>query len=133
MKKITILLAFLLSGVISYSQDNTIRLKTFKNCLGYWNSSSEQYDFQDYAYAGITFTFKDDYISADDQSRSIYRIIEDLPTKKDRNKETTSASCLDEKNRKCIVAIMSYRDKTMNSSIAVIYEDFMYIYIIDNQ
>ena len=78
----------------------------------------------------MTFSFYNDYISVNDENHSIYRITEDIPVINDSEKETTKAICYDEKNRKCIVALIRYKNK-QSSSIAVMYDDRMFIYIVD--
>lgn len=78
----------------------------------------------------MTFSFYKDYISVNDENRSIYRIIEDIPVTNDKEKETTKAICYDEKNRKCVVALIRYKSK-QSSSITVMYDDRMFIYVVD--
>lgn len=132
MKRSIILISLLLGSLFSKSQYSSIKIKTLKNSRGVWNSFTKKYDFENYNYAKITFSINNDYISADDESRSIYRIMENIPVKKDIDKETISVYCLDEKNRKCVFAIMRYNDGKTNSSVAVIYDEVMYVYIVDS-
>lgn len=129
MKKITLTLVLAFASLITFAQQPTV-LQTYKNSLGYYNKSTQDYDFENYTYSNISFSFYSSYITVDDISHSVYRITEELPKRISRDGETTSAKCLDENNRSCIIGIMTHTDCT-NSSIAVIYEDRMFLYVID--
>jgi hypothetical protein len=129
MKKIALTLALAITSLITFAQ-NPITLQTYKNSVGYYNNTTQQFDFENYVYANIAFSFYDTYISVSDVNHSVYRITENLPKKITRTYETSSAKCLDENNRSCVVGIMTYTDGS-NSTIGVVYDDRMFLYIID--
>lgn len=129
MKKIILTLAFIVFGVSVFSQ-NPVQLLTYKNQVCWKNNSTNEVLYEKYVYSTLTFSFYNDYISVNDENHSIYRITEDIPVINDSEKETTKAICYDEKNRKCIVALIRYKNK-QSSSIAVMYDDRMFIYIVD--
>jgi hypothetical protein len=56
--------------------------------------------------------------------------VEDLPIVNNIEKEITKAICYDEKNRKCIVSLIRFKNK-QSSSITIMYEDRMFIYVVD--
>jgi uncharacterized protein YprB with RNaseH-like and TPR domain len=128
MKKTILILVLVLSSILSISQ--TV-IPTYKNAVGYWNESTKQYDFEDYVYAKITFTFYDTYITVTDQGNSVYRIIKDLPKFENDNVIVNSAQCLDETNKECQVGIMQVKGNDEQTNIGVIYNGKMFMYILD--
>lgn len=127
MKKINLLFFALLFFFNSYSQT---RVETYKNCFGYYNYYSKQFDLGDYHYANITFTFYPDYISADDNAHSVYRIIRTYPEEIYSGYRMTTIQCLDEKNRDCKVSLVKYNDGSL--SVDLLYDDRGYIYVVKN-
>ena len=79
----------------------------------------------------VTFTFYETYVTVNDISHSVYRIVEDLPSVEKDGYKLVRSKCLDEQNRTCILCIMSYTD-CRNSKIELYYPAFSFKYIIDN-
>jgi hypothetical protein len=129
MKKIILILSLVFISICSFSQ-TPVQLITYKNQVGWKNKYNDEYTYEKYIYSTITFSIYNDYISANDENHSLYRITEELPSDVTKEKETTKALCYDEKNRKCIVAIVHYKEKN-SSSIVVMYDDRMFIYVVD--
>lgn len=129
MKKITLTLALIISSLVTFAQQPAV-LETYKNSVGYYNSSTKKYDFETYAYSNLTFSFYDTYVSVNDIMHSVYRITEILPKNVTKTSETASVRCLDERNRSCIVSLMA-NNNGAKSAIYITYEDRMFLYIID--
>ena len=129
MKKIMLLLIVMMSsGAISlYSQ--TI-IKTYKNVYGTWNRYKNKYDLQTTREAKINFSVYETYISASDESNSIYRPLKktnDGPTEDGR---MLTYECLDERNRVCHFTYMNYDNPDRSDTIMIIYDAFVYVYFI---
>jgi hypothetical protein len=127
MKKILVGIILSLFTLCSFAQSET-KIITYKNCFAKYNEYKKEFDFEEYHYAEISFTFNEKFITVDDVSHSLYRIIESLPVRKTSTSITRSVKCLDENNRECVFAIMSFEDGT--TSIGVIYEEKMFLYVV---
>lgn len=131
MKKLALALALVALSFVSYSQT---RLTTYKNVTGRWNTYRNDYDMEnEYRYAKITFTFYDTYVQADDEARSVYRIVAHHEKQVVPGKEMVSAECLDENNRKCNIILVSSNNKLEDSFVIVQYVDYAYFYAIFKQ
>jgi hypothetical protein len=128
MKKIIFVLLFLIVSFITFAQ-SPVSIPTFKNRIGFWNYRADRFDFEEYHYANITFKIYNEYVSVDDINQSLYRIVEEYPKTVNKGLETTSARCLDEKNRSCIFEILDRIDGS-GSCISIIYEDKVFMYTI---
>ena len=129
MKKITLILGLLLATLFGFSQEPT-KLVTYKNSIGYWNKEKKEYDFQPYSYSKIIFTFVGDYITADDNAHSVYRVVNRLPDKNVGGPKVISANCTDEKNVECTFGVMTPAD-CRPSTIGIIYDGYMFMYVIE--
>lgn len=127
MKKTITTIILSLFTLCSFAQSET-KITTYKNCFGRYNEYKKGYDFEDFHYAEIVFTFNEKFITVDDINHSLYRITESIPTRKTNTSETRSVKCLDENNRECVFAIMSFNDGT--ASIGIIYDEKMFVYVI---
>jgi len=110
MKKIILILSLVLISICGFSQ-TPVKLLTYKNQVGWLDKNSNEFSYENYVYSTLTFSFYDDYISVNDENRSIYRIVENLPIDKSNEKEMTRAICYDEKNRKCVVSLIIFKNK----------------------
>lgn len=128
MKKITLTLSLAIFSVLAFAQT---QIPTYKNAVGYWNTETKQYDFEDWVPANITFTFYDTYITVDDAGHSIYRIMKELPKFENDRTIVNSAKCLDETNKECEVGIMEVKGEPESTNIGVIYNGKMFMYLID--
>jgi hypothetical protein len=129
MKKILLTAALAISSIIAMSQ--TV-IPTYKNCVGYWNKVTQKYDFEDWIYSDITFTFYDKYVSVSDKNHSIYRIISDKPVYETETVKINSSACLDETNTECTVGIMDVKGFEDQTNIGVVYDgDRMFMYMLD--
>lgn len=127
------ILALILSTAMLFTfgqQSRPTILKSYKNTVGYWNSEKQEYVFGDYNYANINFTLQENYITCDDVQRSIYRIIKRLPDSKTKTSKVMSVKCTDESNKDCVFGVMIPFDGS-NSSIGIIYDYVMYVYVLD--
>jgi hypothetical protein len=105
---------------------------TYKNAVGYWNKVTQKYDFEEWIYADITFTFYDKYLSVNDKNHSIYRIIRDEPEYETETVKINSSTCLDETNTECTVGIMDVKGHEDQTNIGIVYGgDKMFMYILD--
>ena len=129
MKKTILTLALAISSICTFAQEPT-KLITYKNASGEWSPVEKKYMYGDYAYALITFSFYDTYISVDDKNRSLYRIIETLEKLIENNTQTVRCKAMDERNRDCLIYLTSYGDCS-NSTITIFYPQSAYFYIID--
>jgi hypothetical protein len=130
MKKLLLIIVLFLP-IYAFCQ-SPIVLQTYKNFYGTLvDEENDKWEYSEETYSNINFTFYKTYITADDKTNSIYRIYDALEDIKKPNKTIYSSKCLDEQNRKCIVSIINYNDKT-NSKIYVLYKDVVYVYEIDN-
>ena len=68
---------------------------------------------------------------ASDESKSLYRIVENYPLKKYSDKDVIKARCLDEQNRDCFIMLVDYDDARIDPVIIVLYKNTMLTYIID--
>ena len=129
MKKIILVLALAISSIVTFAQT---QLLTYKNCVGMWNKVTQKYDFEEWVYADLTFTFYDNYVSVNDANRSIYRIVKDEPVYETETVKINSSTCLDESNRECRVGIMDVKGHDDQTNIGVVYDgDRMFMYILD--
>jgi hypothetical protein len=131
MKKITLTLGLLIATLCSFSQE-VKKLITYKNCIGYWDDVKKEYDFQPYSYAKITFSFVGDYITADDNAHSVYRVVNRLPDKNTGGSKVISGQCTDEKNVTCTFGIMTPAE-CRPSTIGIIYDGYMFMYVIEQE
>lgn len=129
MKKIILILSLVLTNICGFSQ-TPVQLLTYKNQVCWIDKNSNEFSYEKYVYSTLTFSFYNDYISVNDENHSIYRIVEDLPIVNNVEKEVTKAICYDEKNRKCMVSLIRFKNK-QSSSITIMYEDRMFIYVVD--
>ena len=129
MKKTILTLTLAILSVMVFAQT---QLLTYKNCVGTWNKTTQKYDFEDWVYADITFTFYDTYVSVNDANHSIYRIMRDEPVYETETVKINSSTCLDESNRECRVGIMDVKGYDDQANIGVVYDgDRMFMYILD--
>jgi hypothetical protein len=129
MKKIILTLILAIFSVLAFAQT---QLPTYKNCVGYWNKTTQKYDFQDWVYADITFTFYDNYVSVNDAGHSIYRIMSNKPLYETETVKINSSTCLDEHNMECTVGIMDVKGHDDQTNIGVVYDgDRMFMYMLD--
>jgi len=129
MKKIILVLALAILSIATFAQT---QLLTYKNCVGMWNKVTQKYDFEEWVYADLTFTFYDTYVSVNDANRSIYRIVRDEPVYETNEVKINSSTCLDESNRECRVGIMDVKGHDDQTNIGVVYDgDRMFMYILD--
>jgi len=129
MKKIILVLALAISSIATFAQT---QLLTYKNTVGYWNTTTQKYDFEDWVYADLTFTFYDTYVSVNDKNHSVYRIIRDEPVYESGDVKINSSTCLDETNKECRVGIMDVKGHDDQTNIGVVYDgDRMFMYILD--
>ena len=124
MKKIMVALLLIIS-LNSFSQHTT-----YKNVIGYWDESAEEWVYDDYQYAKITFTLKGSYLYSDDNAKSRYLLLgngskeETTSTKSIRWKNAT-----DEVGRKCVVSFIYYKQDDY-SMIMVMYTDILFKYFV---
>ena len=129
MKKVTLVLAFLILSVMTFAQT---QLLTYKNTVGYWNTTTQKYDFEDWVYADLTFTFYDTYVSVNDKNHSVYRIIRDEPLYENSEVKISSSTCLDETNTECQMGIMDVKGHDDQTNIGVVYDkNRMFKYMLD--
>jgi hypothetical protein len=131
MKKVVLVLGLILATLCGFSQEPT-KIVTYKNSIGTWDATKKAYDFQPYSYAKITFTFVGDYITADDNAHSVYRVVNRLPDKNVGGPKVISGQCTDEKNVSCTFGIMTPAD-CRPSTIGIIYEGYMFMYVIEQE
>lgn len=129
MKKIILTLVLAILSIVTFAQT---QLLTYKNCVGTWNKTTQKYDFEDWVYSDLTFTFYDTYVSVNDANHSIYRIMRDEPVYETETVKINSSTCLDEGNRECRVGIMDVKGQEDQANIGVVYDkDRMFMYILD--
>ena len=129
MKKLILVVAFLILSVMTFAQT---QLLTYKNAVGHWNTTTQKYDFEEWVYSPLIFTFYDTYITVNDANHSIYRIMRDEPLYETKTVKINSSTCLDETNRECRVGIMDVKDHDDQTNIGVVYDgDRMFMYILD--
>ena len=129
MKKILLILSLLIISLFVKAQEPSV-IETYKNRIAIYNSYTDEYDFQDYSYATLTFKMYDTYISVDDKQHSVYRAIERLPDTKTKNYQAVTIKCLDEKNRECNFGLMKFNDGEMR--IIIVYpKDLLIVYNIN--
>lgn len=128
MRKLLITLSLIFVSLASLSQAKLIATKAF---LGHWNDYSKEYqiDDNDIRDVRIRFSFYDTYIQVEDEARSLYRIVKTYPRKTTQFGESITADCLDERNIKCIVSLITYKD-TSELHIVVQYAKVAYFYIV---
>lgn len=131
MKKVTLALGLILATLFGFSQDLK-KLSTYKSIVGHLNAQTKEYEYGRFYYGHITFTFNGDYIITDDNAHSIYRVIERIPEYIENGFKVISAKCTDEKNIECTFAI-KIPAECAASSIGVIYNDLIYVYIIEQE
>jgi hypothetical protein len=90
---------------------------------------SEKITFEDYKECDITFTLKDNYITADDKARSVYKIIRKDSIENKGNRESQDYICTDEKDRDCILTIAMYTNG--EKYLILYYHDWAIIYKFD--
>ncbi len=103
---------------------------TQKNMSGTWNSYTKKYTYGEVNSANITFQFHNKYISANDNSKSIYRITKKSNDILEDDYKIFGWDCLDEQNRSCSFSITKYYDPNTPDIIMIIYPKFAYIYFI---
>jgi hypothetical protein len=130
MIKIKTLALTLILPIFAIAQED-ITITSYKNFSYVYNEKTEEFEKGQTVYAKIEFTFHGKYISVNDKSNSIYRILEELPSKKYNDKEVAKAKCLDEQNKNCLFTIINYKDEKTNPNIIVTYSDLILYYIIE--
>jgi hypothetical protein len=129
MKKTILTLLLVITSIITFSQT---QIPTYKNAVGYWNKVTQKYDYQEWVYSDIVFTFYEKYVSVNDNNHSIYRILEDEPVYENENVKINSSKCLDETNRECTVGIMQVKGDDEQTNIGVVYDnEKMFMYMVD--
>jgi hypothetical protein len=128
MKKVILTLALAIVSVLSFAQVPPAVIETYSNRVGVWNQYTKEYDYEEWISVNLTFTIYKEYITVNDRTHSLYRIMEDQPVEYTEHCKVTSAKCLDEGNRSCLVALMKCDDES--ASINVIYGDKIFIYMI---
>ena len=129
MKRIILMLAFVISTICTFAQD-PVKVNTYKNRYGAWSTERGHYVFEDYNYTTITFSFYDEYISVNDMPHSIYRITEYLAPTDIAGVKVTKVKCLDEQNRICLIFLSSSSDLT-DCFIRIYYNEFSLQYMIN--
>lgn len=122
-----LLLLMMSSAISSYSQ--TI-IKTYKNMYGTWNRYKNKYDLQETHEARINFSAYETYISANDESNSIYRVVKKTNDGPTEGGKMLTFQCLDERNRVCHFTYMNYDDPDRSDTIMIMYDAFVYVYFI---
>lgn len=103
---------------------------TDRNMSGTWNSYTKKYSYGDVNNANITFNFYGKYISANDNSNSIYRIVKKSKDIYEESYKIFGWECYDEQNRSCSFSITKYYDPETPDIIMVIYQKIAFIYFI---
>lgn len=103
---------------------------TDRNMYGTWNSYTKKYSYGDVNNSNIIFQFFDKYISADDNSNSVYRIVKKSKDVYEDKYKIFGWDCYDEQNRSCSFNITRYYDPETPDIIMIIYPKYAYIYFI---
>ena len=127
MKKTIVLIATMISlAVAAYSQGSVVA-SYIK--LGIKNSDGKMEFEKNYKECGITFTMRDNYITANDKANSVYRIVNKKEIEDDGLKESQDYECTDEKDRGCVITIAVY--KNGEKYLSVCYENCSFIYKVN--
>lgn len=103
---------------------------TDKNMIGSWNQYTKKYTYGELNDANITFEINKKYITANDNSNSIYRITKKSNDIYEDGYKIFGWDCYDERNRSCSFSITDYYDQDKLDIIMIIYPKYAYIYFI---
>ncbi len=126
----SILLVVATASVFAQEKEDVI-LTSHKNFLSKYDSRKDEWVAGEIVRSTIKFKFTDDYVMASDESKSLYRIVENFPSKKYDDKEVIKARCLDEQNRDCFIMLVDYDDSRIDPVIIILYKNNMLTYVID--
>jgi hypothetical protein len=127
MKKLLVLFIILIVLRPLHAQ---LKIHTNMNMRGDWNSYTEKYSYGEKNVADITFSIWDTYISADDKSRSVYRIINKSKDIYEDEYKIFGWDCYDERNVQCRWSIIKYYSQDIPDVITIIYPKIAYMYFI---
>lgn len=127
MKKILTVLLVAIS-LIGYSQ-KPLKIETYKNIMGSWNTYSEKWDYDEYNYESIDFYISGNTISVGDKNQSRYRIIGsgDKSGSTYNINEILYKNCTDEKGRHCSIIFLYYKKEDYRN-IVIIYNNMIFRY-----
>lgn len=123
-KRAILILSLFIISKFSFSQT----IDTYQNTVGKWNETTKKYDFLPFIDTTITFDIGDEVIKTDDKKGSFYKI-SNRTQDENNNYNKITFDCIDEKNRKCQLSIVYYKEKEV-SYIMVDYYKISYIYTI---
>tara|TARA_R110002126_G_scaffold66582_2_gene169213 strand:- start:5730 stop:6176 length:447 start_codon:yes stop_codon:yes gene_type:complete len=112
-----------------YSQ---ILINTNKNMIGAWDTYTKKYTYGEVNPASITFKVYDSYISANDNTKSIYRVTKKAKDIFENDYKIFGWDCYDEKNRSCNFSITHYYDTETPDLVMILYPKYAYIYFIES-
>lgn len=129
MKKLIILCLLTLIMNWSYSQTE---FKSYMNTIGTWNTYTKKWDFGKINKSEITFTYENDFLTADDASHSRYYIYgKGVKESNETYSSLDYKSVLDERNRKCY--LLFYTNKKENyRTISIMYDDTIFKYFLED-
>lgn len=105
-------------------------INTDRNMRGDWNRYTKKYTYGDVNTAEISFKFYENYISVNDNSHSIYRVIKKAKDVTEPTYKMFGWDCRDEQNRECRFSITKYNDPETPDAIMIIYPKIAFIYFI---
>ena len=112
-----------------YSQ---ILINTNKNMIGALDTFTKKYTYGEVHPANISFRVYENYISANDNSNSIYRVTKKAKEILESDYKIFGWDCYDEKNRSCNFSITHYYDTDTPDIVMILYPKYAYIYFIES-
>lgn len=102
---------------------NAQKMETFHNVIGYWNKSTEKWNYDNGHDARITFELQGDYLIADDEANSRYFLYE---VKDSEDENFFEVDAVDERGVYCTIMISNNNNGV--DKIAIIYSSRLYEY-----
>jgi hypothetical protein len=122
MKKILLLLVLIATCSLVQAQTKNLKFKAYDYSEGKIDPITDKWKYGKDVPTTITFALYEEYLTASDDARSIYRFTEQLFKEDNEQRYQVGWRCLDERNRECIVKIVVPRNSEYTPVIYVFYE-----------
>jgi L-rhamnose mutarotase len=131
MKRILLVLVLTLTLVSVFAQTQTKNLSLVSTSCktGTWNEYTQKYNWDETVEALITFTVTSTHIYADDEARSVYKIIR----KTSETDASTTWSAIDEKKRSCLIMLSKGLEDIVVMTVGYNNLSFVIQYRIDTR
>ena len=130
MKKLLLLIFFVFSLFLCFSQEESLRMRAYEADYGVWDAYKKKFNFlKQPVKTDLTFTITNNKVTCNDEAKSIYTFIKKDDDKDDDELRILSYKAFDEKYRSCTIAF-SNNKVTGIKHIIILYEKTCFIYLV---